>query len=131
MRSLTSRLLSSLSVLTLCALWLTACSNSDVGECCESIPGRDSKLPVSTVNNDEKNPSYTDAVKLDPAFDCASLTCVAYRGMPAYCTEPCHSNKDCPKGFSCEKVLASDPGPTSYIQPDDRFCVKEKHTCKK
>ncbi|NJK89469.1 MAG: hypothetical protein HC923_08750 [Myxococcales bacterium] len=67
---------------------------------------------------------------LDPAFDCASLTCVAFRGSEAYCTEPCEGTEDCPEGFECEAVITSDPPPGSPIGPEDRFCVRPREAAR-
>lgn len=106
--------------LTSAALFL-GCEDSDVGRCCEVIGADPSLIPVSEQTPDG---DFINDVARDPAFDCNSLTCVAFRASDAYCTERCNEDGDCPEGFECAAVLRSDPPPGSGIGPDDRFCVR-------
>lgn len=110
-------------------LSLAACADSDTGECCTTLPGRTAEIPTSTTSGSSSRVEYEDSVIQDPAYDCDTLTCVAYHGMPAYCTERCDKDSDCPDGFTCETVLDSDPGPDSAISGDARFCVQENYQC--
>ena len=105
---------------------LAGCSNDDVGRCCRAIDGAENvviPMPVQTENG------LQNAIRRDPNFACDFLTCVAYQGTSAYCTKDCIDDSDCPDGFECRTVLQSDPGPSSQIQIDDRFCVREAHQC--
>lgn len=106
--------------LALSVVWL-GCDDSDVGRCCEVIGADESIIPTST-----RTPTgdFINDISRDPAFDCNSLTCVAYRGSEAYCTERCDGDDACPDGFVCQPVLQSEPPPGSAIGPDDRFCVR-------
>lgn len=121
------RRLSLLCLLPL-GLFVAACADSDTGTCCRTIPGRDATIPTSTTSKTGALVNYRDSVMVDPAYDCEMLTCVAYHSMPAYCTEPCDADSECPKGFSCSTVLDSDPGEGS-IKASSRFCVKDGHQC--
>lgn len=108
------------------AIGSTACDD-DVGACCEVLdPALSDRIPTSTVSS-TGNP--TSDIALDPAFDCESLICVAYRGTRAFCTARCFEDAECPEGFTCGEVLEASPGPDSEIQPADRFCVRERHDC--
>lgn len=107
---------------------LFACED-DVGRCCSTLDPDDSaRIPVSTTSTAGGSQPTSD-IALDPAFDCDSLVCVAYRGARAYCTEGCFEDDDCPENFVCRPVLETDPGPESQIRPGDRFCVREGHVC--
>jgi hypothetical protein len=98
------------------------CVGSDVGTCCQALPGRNPELiPVPKTN---AMGQFIDDISQDPAFDCFALTCVSFRGSMAYCTEPCQADDGCPDGFSCMPVLQSDPGPDAPIKPTDKFCVR-------
>lgn len=112
--------------LLLTALAGTACDD-DIGRCCSVLdPALADRIPTSTTSS-SGNP--TSDIALDPAFDCESLICVAYRGSRAFCTARCFSNDDCPEGFECRSVLESSPGEGAEIQPGDRFCVRDRHVC--
>ena len=69
---------------------------------------------------------WIDDISLDPGFDCEFLTCVSYQGSNAYCTRKCEFPENCPDGFDCVSVIASDPGPDSNIGPNDKFCVRQE-----
>lgn len=100
----------------------SACDDSDVGRCCTVIGDVEpdpTPTPGVTPDGDVIN-----NISLDPAFDCESLTCVAFDGAPAYCTARCESDTDCPEGFRCAQILRSDPGTDAQIQPEDRHCVR-------
>lgn len=100
---------------------LSACSD-DVGTCCDVLdPSLVSRIPTATTASSN--------IALDPAFDCNSLICVAYRGSQAYCTARCFVDADCPETFVCQPVLTANPGPDAEIQPTDRFCVRDVHQC--
>ena len=105
---------------------LSACS-SDVGECCAVLdPAFADRVPTSSTS---RTGDPTSDIALDPKFDCASLTCVAWRGTEAFCTEPCFADEDCPEDFVCRSVLEASSGPDAEIQPGDRFCVRDGHLC--
>jgi len=117
--------------LCLAALLWTGCDDEDVGRCCTLIGeiGRDD--PTPTANFSAEGSPIND-IAIDPAFDCASLTCVVFQPSMeagadnrAYCTAPCALDEDCPVGFACRDVLQSAPGPDAPIQPGDRFCVQD------
>jgi len=97
------------------------CDDSDVGRCCEVIDADESIIPTST-----RTPTgdFRNDITRHPAFDCNSLTCVAFRNSEAYCTERCNEAADCPEGFACEVVIESEPPAGRSIGPDDRFCVR-------
>lgn len=103
------------------AACLAGCDDSDVGRCCEVIGADPSIIPVSTETDEG---DFINDIARDPAFDCNSLTCVAFQGSEAYCTERCDRDEDCPEGFECRPVLRSEPPPGSAIGPEDRFCVR-------
>ncbi len=106
------------------AFAFAACSESDVGRCCEVlIQNGEDLLPVSEEISPGK---FINDVSRDPAFDCESLTCVAFLGSEAYCTAACSSDEDCPGGFVCVSVLQSDPPPGSSITAEDMFCVRDE-----
>ena len=105
---------------------LMGCNDDDVGQCCSLIDGADAGLIPMPEPVDGGS---TNAIRRDPRFNCEFLTCVAYQGSPAYCTRDCVDDSDCPDGFECRTVLQSDPGPTSEIQIDDKFCVRDNHQC--
>ncbi|MEO1234176.1 MAG: hypothetical protein AAFZ18_35310 [Myxococcota bacterium] len=101
---------------------LSACSD-DVGKCCEALdPSLSDRIPTGAAG-------ASADIAIDPAFDCASLTCVAFPGRPAYCTGPCSDDGDCPDDFACRSVLTANPGSGSDLQPGDLFCVREAHVC--
>jgi hypothetical protein len=101
-------------------LTLVACED-DVGRCCRTLDEEAMDLVPMTS---------TTAIRLDPQFDCSSLTCVVYRGSDAFCTAPCFEDEDCPEDFVCRAVLEADPGPDAQIRPSDRFCVRAGHACR-
>jgi hypothetical protein len=102
-----------------------ACMREDddesTGRCCEVLPGRDmSRIP----HVEDDAPQGTSDLRLDPAFDCDDLTCVAHRGTSAYCTRDCDDDEHpCPSGFSCNLVLLSSMSGTTF------FCQSELHEC--
>lgn len=102
---------------------LAGCSEDDVGRCCMAIDGAEVEIPVAEGNQ--------TAVRRDPSFDCDFLTCVAYPGFSAYCTQECSEPGECPEGFQCEPVLQTDPGSPvpGGITSDTKFCVREDHVC--
>jgi hypothetical protein len=103
-------------------VWVGACNESDVGRCCDVVPGGDESLiPQPRVEGG----TLINDIRQDPGFDCSSLTCVTFLGSEAYCTAPCDEADDCPDGFTCRSVLTSTPAPDASIQPSDRFCVLE------
>lgn len=105
---------------------VSACSD-DVGACCKVLdPSLVDRIPTSTAT---PAGSPSSDIALDPAFDCNSLICVAFRGSQAFCTARCFDDSDCPETFVCQSVLTANPGPDSEIQPGDRFCVREAHIC--
>lgn len=111
-----------LVVLSVC-FGASGCDTSDVGTCCQVLPGRNEMVipqPMQTTEGE-----WIDDITLDPAFDCDFLTCVSYQGSRAYCTEKCESDDSCPKDFVCLPVIQSDPGPNSNIGPGDKFCVRQ------
>lgn len=102
---------------------LSACSD-DVGNCCEALdPSLSDRIPTATSG------ATSADIAIDPAFDCASLTCVAFPGSPAFCTALCSDDGDCPDDFACRSVLTANPGSGSGLQPGDRYCVREGHVC--
>ena len=107
---------------TMLLVSLSGC-NDDIGTCCKALNEETrAKIPVPDENGG-------DRIRQDPMFDCSGLTCVSTAGSPTYCTRPCRSADDCPKGYTCEPVLQSDPGPGSTIGPDDQFCVSQNPDC--
>jgi hypothetical protein len=105
-------------------VWSVAvgCEKSDVGTCCQVLPGRPMELIPVPMQTDKGE--WIDDISLDPAFDCENLTCVSYQGSNAYCTQKCEFKENCPDEFDCVPVIASDPGPDSNIGPNDKFCVR-------
>ncbi|MGF1510133.1 MAG: hypothetical protein ACFB9M_11600 [Myxococcota bacterium] len=104
----------------LCVLICSACDDGDVGRCCEVVGSASEDLiPVPVVTDG----MVINNIAQDPAFNCASLTCVTTAGSRAYCTSPCEVDEDCPGGFICQAALTSEPLPDAPIQPEDRFCV--------
>lgn len=105
-----------------------AACDDDVGRCCDVIdPALAGRIPTATVT---PMGLPTSDIAIDPAFECESLTCVAYQGSRAYCTARCFEDADCPEAFDCAPVLESDPGPGSDIRPTDRFCVRSDFVCR-
>lgn len=78
-------------------------------------------MPVAEKND---RGEYIDDLSRDPAFDCEFLTCVSYQGSQAYCTRTCETDDSCPSGFVCRRVLESDPGPDSNVDPNAKYCVR-------
>jgi len=115
------RLFGSWALTLATGLVLSGCDDSDVGRCCEVIGADPSLIPVSDQTPEG---DFINDVARDPAFDCNGLTCVAFRGSEAYCTEACDEDDDCPEGFSCAAIVRSEPPPGSNIGPEDRFCVR-------
>jgi len=109
------------AILVATAAGLGACNDEDIGRCCTVLIDDQSLIPVSEPTGDG---DFSNDIARDPAFDCSSFTCVAFRGSEAYCTDFCDSDEDCPEGFECRPVLQSDPPPGSTIGPEDRFCVR-------
>lgn len=101
---------------------LVGCTNDDVGQCCQVLDGRNPDLIPVAEKNDRGE--YIDDISLDPAFDCEFLTCVSYEGSMAYCTRTCEFDDNCPEGFVCRRVLESDPGPGSNVDPNAKYCVR-------
>jgi hypothetical protein len=118
---------------TLCLAALlswTGCDDEDVGRCCRLVGALDRPDPIPMASFTPEGSPIND-IAIDPAFDCASLTCVVFEpGMEAgadnqaYCTARCEAGEDCPAGFDCRSVLQSAPDPDAPIQPGDGFCVQ-------
>jgi hypothetical protein len=116
------------SVLLVWAAFAPACAKEDTGECCTVLPGRNEML----IPQPETGPDGPRSiVRIDPAFDCDDLTCVSYKGSAAFCTKECAFDDGCPEGFTCEAVIMSDPGGSSNIGPNTKFCVRGPTECLK
>lgn len=144
MRSPFMRRILTAALLVFAGVWANACNKSDIGECCEVLPGNPATLPELEYRPGTP-PSPIDNIKIDPGFNCDGLACVVYAGSPAaYCTQECEFDDNCPKGFSCLPVLESqacdedhvteeitDDCPPGAVTTKDKFCVKlSAHDCR-
>jgi hypothetical protein len=94
-------------------------ADDEIGRCCTLIDGSDPNI----VPRSSTVAGMDYSVYLNLRFDCSCLTCASYRGSPAFCTNECLSNEDCPDGFSCEATPA-----TANVVPK-KFCVRSGATC--